>query len=54
MSHIGDNIVSFLKNAAVKIEELQVDPLGKLTTMLPLRSSNLLDELKDFKSKFSF
>lgn len=43
MSHIGDNIVSVLKNAAVKIEELQVQSaLGK---------SELSDKLEEIKKE---
>lgn len=41
MSHFGDNLVSFLRNAAVKIEELQVQAsLGK---------AELSDKLEEFK-----
>lgn len=43
MNHFGDNIVSFLKNAAVKIEELQVkSALGK---------SELSDKLEEIKKE---
>ena len=41
MNHFGDNVVSFLKNAAVKLEEFQVQSsLGK---------SELSDKLEEIK-----
>lgn len=41
MNHFGDNLVSFLKNAAVKLEELQVQTaLGK---------KELSDKLEEIK-----
>jgi len=48
MNHIGDNVVSFLKNATTKLEELQVQSaLGKA------EFSDKLEEIKkDAKSKF--
>lgn len=43
MSHIGDNVVSFLKNATTKLEELQVQAtLGK---------AELSDKLEDIKKE---
>ena len=43
MSHIGDNVVSFFKNAATKLEELQVQTaLGK---------AELSDKLEEIKKE---
>lgn len=43
MDHFGDNIVSFLRNAAIKVEELQVQSaLGK---------SELSDKLEEIKKE---
>ena len=49
MSHVGDNVVSFLRNAATKLEELQVQTaLGKAEL------SEKLEELKkDARTKIS-
>jgi len=41
MSHIGDNVVSFFKNAATKLEELQVQ-----TTLGKAELSDKFEEIK--------
>jgi UDP-glucose 4-epimerase len=54
MQEIYPQLEFIFINQHLKIEDLQVETNGKWNTLFKSSSSNLVDELKEFKSRFSF